>query len=64
MYHMGVIKALIENGAMPGIISGTSGGSIVVGVLGIPLTLPLSLPPSLPPPVPSPQPLPLRPHLP
>ena len=35
MYHMGVIKALIENGAMPGIISGTSGGSIVVGVLGI-----------------------------
>ena len=35
MYHMGVIKALIENGAMPGIISGTSGGAIVAGVRGI-----------------------------
>ena len=35
MYHMGVIKALLENGAMPGIISGTSGGAIVAGVLGI-----------------------------
>ena len=32
MYHMGVIKALIENGAMPASISST-----------LPLTLPLTL---------------------
>ena len=35
MYHMGVVRALIENGALPTIISGTSGGSIVAGVLAV-----------------------------
>lgn len=33
MYHMGVVKALIECDALPTIISGTSGGSIVAGML-------------------------------
>ena len=35
MYHMGVVRALIENGALPTVISGTSGGSIVAGVLAV-----------------------------
>lgn len=35
MYHMGVIRALIENDALPMIVSGTSGGSIVAGVLAM-----------------------------
>ncbi|KAL1515922.1 hypothetical protein AB1Y20_002536 [Prymnesium parvum] len=35
MYHMGVVRALIENDALPMIVSGTSGGSIVAGVLAI-----------------------------
>jgi predicted acylesterase/phospholipase RssA len=32
MYHMGIIKCLIEQGCMPSVISGTSGGSIVAGI--------------------------------
>ena len=35
MYHLGVVKALIEADALPTIISGTSGGAIVAGVLAI-----------------------------
>ena len=35
MYHMGVVLALIEGGALPSIVSGTSGGAIVAGVLAI-----------------------------
>ncbi|CAE8596474.1 unnamed protein product, partial [Polarella glacialis] len=35
MYHFGVVKALQLNGLMPRIISGTSAGSIVCGVLGV-----------------------------
>lgn len=33
MYHMGVIRSLIENNILPKVISGTSGGSIVAGML-------------------------------
>ena len=33
MYHMGVVKALLENDCMPIVVSGTSGGAIVAGVL-------------------------------
>ena len=33
MYHMGVVKALIVNGALPPIVSGTSGGAIVAAML-------------------------------
>lgn len=35
MYHMGVVLALMEGGALPSIVSGTSGGAIVAGVLAI-----------------------------
>jgi predicted acylesterase/phospholipase RssA len=35
MYHMGVVLALIEGGALPSIVSGTSGGAIVAGVLAV-----------------------------
>lgn len=35
MYHLGVVRALIENDAMPMVVSGTSGGAIVAGVLAI-----------------------------
>ena len=34
MYHMGVVKALLEDDAMPSIVSGTSGGAIVACMLG------------------------------
>jgi len=33
MYHMGVVKALLEQRLLPRVISGTSGGSIVAGFL-------------------------------
>lgn len=33
MYHMGVVKALIESDSLPRIISGTSGGAIVAAML-------------------------------
>jgi TAG lipase/steryl ester hydrolase/phospholipase A2/LPA acyltransferase len=33
MYHMGVVRSLINNQVMPSVISGTSGGSIVAGML-------------------------------
>ncbi|KAL1521049.1 hypothetical protein AB1Y20_022604 [Prymnesium parvum] len=33
MYHMGVVRALLEQGLLPKVISGTSGGSIVAGFL-------------------------------
>jgi len=35
MYHLGVVQALIEAGTMPRIVSGTSGGAIVAGVLAV-----------------------------
>ena len=35
MYHMGVVKALLENNAMPLVVSGTSGGAIVAGVIAM-----------------------------
>lgn len=35
MYHMGVVLVLIQNDALPMIVSGTSGGSIVAGVLAV-----------------------------
>lgn len=35
MVHMGVVRLLIERGLMPRVISGTSGGSIVAGVLAL-----------------------------
>ena len=33
-YHLGVVKALLENGLLPRVISGSSAGSMVAGVLG------------------------------
>ena len=33
MYHMGTVRSLIEAGVMPRVVSGTSGGSIVAGML-------------------------------
>ena len=33
MYHMGVCKAMDDTGCMPRVVSGTSGGSIVAGML-------------------------------
>ncbi len=33
MYHVGVVKALFDGGCLPSIINGTSGGSIIAGVL-------------------------------
>lgn len=35
MYHMGICKELIQQGLLPEIISGTSGGSIVVAFLAV-----------------------------
>jgi len=35
MYHMGVVKALLEAGVMPRIVSGTSGGAIIAGLLAL-----------------------------
>jgi hypothetical protein len=37
MYHFGVVKALMEHGLLPTIISGSSGGSIVAGMLAVSL---------------------------
>jgi uncharacterized membrane protein YgcG len=34
MHHAGVVKALLENGLLPAVISGASAGSIVCGVVG------------------------------
>ncbi len=33
-YHLGVVKALLEQGLLPRVISGSSAGSLVAGVLG------------------------------
>lgn len=33
-YHLGVVKTLLEQGLLPRVISGSSGGSLVAGVLG------------------------------
>lgn len=33
-YHLGVVKALLEQGLLPRVISGSSAGSIMAGVLG------------------------------
>ena len=33
-YHMGVVKTLLEQGVLPRVISGSSAGSLVAGVLG------------------------------
>ena len=33
MYHMGVVRSLIQSEVMPNVVSGTSGGSIVAGML-------------------------------
>ena len=35
MYHLGVVKAMIECGSLPAIISGTSGGAIVAGIMAV-----------------------------
>eukprot|EP00128_Syssomonas_multiformis_P011041 Colp12_sorted_trinity150504_noHs@30816 len=35
MYHMGVVRALVETGCMPKVISGASGGALVAGMLAI-----------------------------
>ncbi|EEA08460.1 patatin-like phospholipase family protein [Cryptosporidium muris RN66] len=35
MYHLGVVKVLIQQNIMPNIINGTSGGSIVAAILAI-----------------------------
>ena len=35
MYHLGTVKCLIEEGVMPGVVSGTSGGAICAGMLAI-----------------------------
>ena len=35
MYHFGVVKALHLNGLLPRVMSGTSAGSIVCGMLGV-----------------------------
>lgn len=34
MFHMGVVKAMFENGLLPDVITGSSAGSIVAAVLG------------------------------
>lgn len=34
MYHLGVVKALHEEGLLPRVISGSSAGSIVAGIVG------------------------------
>ncbi|MFU8765095.1 MAG: patatin-like phospholipase family protein, partial [Haliea sp.] len=33
-YHLGVVKALLEQGLLPRVISGSSAGSLVAGVVG------------------------------
>ena len=33
-YHLGVVKTLLEQGLLPRVISGSSAGSIVAGVMG------------------------------
>lgn len=33
-YHLGVVKALLEHGLLPRVISGSSAGSLIAGVLG------------------------------
>lgn len=33
-YHMGVVKALFQEGLMPRVISGASAGSIITAVIG------------------------------
>ena len=33
-YHLGVVKALLEHGLLPRVISGSSAGSMIAGVLG------------------------------
>ena len=35
MYHLGVVKAMLDSDCLPRVISGTSGGSIVAGMLAI-----------------------------
>ena len=35
MYHVGVVKALVAGNCLPSIVAGTSGGSIVAGLLAI-----------------------------
>lgn len=35
MYHMGIVRVLIEQQCLPRVISGTSGGSIVAGIISI-----------------------------
>ena len=38
MYHIGVIKELVSHGLLPRIISGSSGGAIITGFLGAPMS--------------------------
>ena len=33
-YHLGVVKTLLEQGLLPRVISGSSAGSLVAGVVG------------------------------
>ncbi len=33
MYHVGIVKALFDGGCLPTVINGSSGGSIIAGVL-------------------------------
>lgn len=35
MFHLGVIKALLEQGLLPRVISGSSAGSIIAGLVGV-----------------------------
>ena len=35
MYHMGVVRVMLEHQVLPRVISGSSGGSIIVGMLAI-----------------------------
>ncbi len=35
IYHFGVLKTLIERAAFPRVITGSSGGSILAGLIGV-----------------------------
>jgi predicted acylesterase/phospholipase RssA len=34
LYHMGVVKALLENNLLPRVISGSSAGALFAAILG------------------------------
>ena len=35
MYHMGVVRVMLQHKVLPRVISGSSGGSIIAGMLAI-----------------------------